>query len=181
MDPKQNANQPLDPQLQQVYDRVMGVNVSGQPATPPTPATSQPTPPPTAPTTEPTGEPTAPTTPPMPENPVTPVPPVENPPTNPAPSQPTPPMSPAVPQTDEGSSTNPSTDALNVTMNMPNVVHRDTDTVKIGIGGSPVAAAKAKGKGISPVILILGAFVFLIIYAIFWIRFFGYSIPFISQ
>lgn len=233
MDPKQN-NQPLDPKLQQVYDKVMGTNLGDTSSTPAAPNTSTtPVTPPTSPTTQtepvlPVADPTVPQpNPAMPEPPV--MPPV-NPPTDPTLSNPqTPPefampqpVDPTIPGVQPGISTMPEptpslpemptqplvqdtsgtmatpptdevptnipsgdppaqpADTLQATM--PHMNPHDTETVKIGMGGSPVAATvKSKGKGISPVILIFGAFAFLVVYAVFWVRFFGYNIPFLTK
>lgn len=54
MDPKSNSGQPLDPKLQETYDRVMGVSLSGgatpsDTTTPTTPTPTTPTPTPTQP------------------------------------------------------------------------------------------------------------------------------------
>jgi hypothetical protein len=239
MDPKQNSNPPLDPKLQQAYDKVMGVNLSdpsagsGQVPTPTTPpatdplASSSSTPPPdpmatpVMPSTTPPGDPMAtpsmtpptdglagPSMPPaapslggndpmaagsttvnitMPTPPASPAggSPVTTelsavasatPPT-PTPSMPTTPATTAAPAIEPPPA---APDSMNATITMP--AHHDTQTVKIGIGGSPVAShAKVKGKGISPVILIFGAIAFLAVYGVFWIKFFGYNLPFLPQ
>lgn len=219
MDPKQNGNQPLDPKLQQAYDRVMGVSLTGDPqasspqgqAAPASTTPIEPTAIPAAPSLSPldpmatpsmpdpmttapaspslvgSATPTMPSAPPDPIAGVSPMVTVSLPPTEPSllpaagptvsvtptptlPEQPAPaaPM-PAMPQ-----------DSLRATINIP--VAHDNQTVKIGIGGSPVGvAAKVKGKGISPVILIFGAIAFLVVYGVFWVKFFGYSLPFMPQ
>lgn len=214
MDPKQNG-QPLDPKLQEVYDRVMGTNAAGTPSQDPAnipPQPSQPTPPPADPMQAPT--PVVPVNPavppvtepnsqPMPVSPVPDMPAQPEPMGTPLPTPDTTPTSmPGVPQmpttplpdTDDsqtGMNSAPSmpaeavpahaADTLNVTMSMP-ATHHESETVKIGMGGSPVATAvKSKGKGISPMILIFGAFAFLVVYAVFWVKFFGFSLPFLPQ
>lgn len=225
MDPKQNSNQPLDPKLQEVYDRVMGTNPSAGAPTPPS-ATDTTAVPPTMPTQPPMpatpAEPAMPTTPmaepPMPAMPtqtgdesssLPPVPPIPSVPPVPAeppmntPAQqplppmpdvtvpPTPPVSPT-PSTDDTSTTpatplpSENTDSSNTpadTMRatMPNVIQH-AETIKIGMGGSPVSSGTtAKKKGISPFVLIFGAFAFLLVYAVFWVKFFGYSLPFLTK
>lgn len=232
MDPKQNSNQPLDPKLQEVYDRVMGVNTNGDvvpptpaanpapadPTQPTTPVPADPTPMPPAasampadvlipqmtpmptaapidvplPTTPMPADPTMPTQAPMdtpatplpaepvvPELPVqpNPVPPVPTPATDPMPADPT--LSPTQPPVTPD--TAPTPDSMNANLNMPQMSHHE-ETVKIGMGGSPVGVVtKPKGKGISPLILIFGAFAFLAVYAVFWVKFFGYSLPFLPK
>ena len=76
----------------------------------------------------------------------------------------------------------PVMDSMSATINIP-VHHDSNETVKIGIGGGPVGSAVAKphGKGISPVILVFGALAFLVVYALFWVKFFGYTLPFLPK
>lgn len=225
MDPKQNSGQPLDPKLQEVYDRVMGTNPSAAASTPPSatdttavpsvmptqppmPATPAEPSTPAVPAAEPSmpAMPTAPTQtsdessslPPMPPIPSVPPVPAEPPVSTPAQS-PLPPMPdatvppvPPTPSTDDASTTPASplpaenTDSSNTpadTMHatMPNIIQH-AETIKIGMGGSPVSSGtKAKKKGISPFVLIFGAFAFLLVYAVFWVKFFGYSLPFLSK
>ncbi|HYK08382.1 MAG TPA: hypothetical protein VEW42_02695 [Candidatus Eisenbacteria bacterium] len=238
MDPKQNSNPPLDPKLQQAYDKVMGVNLS-DPAVPTTTPPTDPMATPVMPSTTPPVDPMAtsagqsvpleapagsplggasmPATPavdPMATPSMTP--PAADPmaamspagPTTVNITMPTPPASPSlggpvsaepstivgatppaampsIPTPDVGQAPAANVppaapDSMNATITMP--AHHDTQTVKIGIGGSPVAShAKVKGKGISPVILIFGAIAFLAVYGVFWIKFFGYNLPFLPQ
>lgn len=51
---------------------------------------------------------------------------------------------------------------------------------KVQINGF-VAADHQKKSGISPAIVILGVIVFLVVYSLFWIKFFGVSLPFLPQ
>lgn len=225
MDPKQSSNPPLDPKLQQAYDKVMGVNLTDPsapagavPVTPPGTIQS-----PTSPTADPAVTPPTPPVDPM-ATPIMPATPVSTPPvvdpmatvtpapdpmtavtpassTSPVgptvtvsvppaiePSSPTMPTPPATPDptlnpASPGTIQSPAApqDSMSATITMP--THHASETVKIGIGGSPVAAvAKAKHKGgISPVILIFGALAFLVVYGVFWIKFFGYNLPFLNQ
>lgn len=71
----------------------------------------------------------------------------------------------------------------------PVVMPHSTETIRIG-GTIPVeptqpslsgVAAVSPKKGISPVILILGAIVFLTVYSLFWIKFLNIPVPFINQ
>ena len=204
MDP--NANPPMDPKLKEVYDRVMGVSGGDTGAasqTLPTPQATQPTNTPTTPTASqpdatsasplPSATPQAATsdTPPSPLLDVsllsaTP----ETTPVDAAPSQPTGaptaatiPIPPAtsvdLPQQPVApTQSSESMDALKATMNMPSLAPQET--VQIGLGGSPVAPTeKVKKKGVPPLLIIFGALIFLIAYAIFWARFFGLQLPFL--
>lgn len=145
-------NAQLDPKLKEAYDRVMGT------ATPPTsPVTSTP----------------------QPVDPVVATPATPSPVTTPTVPSPVPVVTaPSVQPT-------PATSPLPVT---PVVMPHSTETVRIG-GDTPIevqhtttgVVAKEKKKGISPTILILGAIVFLAVYALFWIKFLNVPIPFLNQ
>lgn len=53
---------------------------------------------------------------------------------------------------------------------------------KMPINGFVAADANTQKKhGVSPVIIILGVIVFLVVYALFWVKFFGVSLPFLPQ
>ncbi len=158
MDPKQTAQ--LDPKLQEAYNRVMGTAV-----TPAAPATTNPLQPAVNPVT-PTPIPSAPSATPTATTTVS-VAPV------PAASATASPQQPEQP--------------LPVT---PVVMPHSTQTVRVGGGATPVEATPAPStgvvatstkKGISPVILILGAVVFFLVYSLFWIKFLNVPVPFINQ
>lgn len=187
MDPKQTGKS-LDPHLQAAYDRVMGLDLSGNMQTNNTGNNQMPSPSnsPTLPQ-PPMPQPSV-NEPPVPQGPVTEpgMPPIQP----PLPPQPI--IPPAMPSLDQVHSagepqagnlplpnTTPQEESLHATMNVPS---HDTETVQIGLGGSPIAAeTKTKGKGISPVILIVGAFVFLVVYVLFWVRFFNLPLPFLGK
>lgn len=70
----------------------------------------------------------------------------------------------------------------------PVVMPHSTETVRIG-GATPIevqhtttgVVVKGTKKGISPVIIALGAIVFLVVYSLFWIKFLNVPVPFINQ
>lgn len=162
MDPKQTAQ--LDPKFQEAYNRVMGTVVS--PAADPTAQPGTVTPP------------------------VTPQPAVVTPPVTPQPVMTQPVMPPSgvaptsVPPVTPGA---PAEQPLPVA---PVVMPHSTETVRVG-GSTPIepvqqnassgVVAQPTKKGISPMILLLAAIVFLLIYSIFWVRFLNVPIPFLNQ
>jgi hypothetical protein len=165
MDPKSSAQ--LDPKLQEAYNRVMGTPTG--PATPtdpaapaanPTPAPTDQigpimpnvTPDPTALTTPPTVDPTVSSTPTGPEpTPITPA----------DPTLPTPTITPEPVQPVIETPTQPTMTTVENT-------------------ASHAFVAK-KGMKISPVILIVGGIVFLLVYTLVWVKVFNLSVPFINQ
>lgn len=70
----------------------------------------------------------------------------------------------------------------------PVVMPHSTETVRIG-GNTPIEVQHTTTgtthnetkKGISPIIIILGAIVFLLVYSLFWIKFLNVPIPYINQ
>src|SRR5579859_5569231 len=114
MDPKQNSSQPLDPKLQEVYDRVMGTNPSAVTPTTPTAPIDNTTPAP----------PVMPSQPPMPTIPAE----------TPTPVMPA--VEPAMPALPTNSLPAENTDSSNTpadTMRaaMPNIIQH-AETIKIG-------------------------------------------------
>lgn len=171
MDPKQNAQ--LDPKLQEAYNRVMGT------PTPPIATPTGVTPPPVTPMPQPadalasTPQPTtSPATLPTPE--------LTKPPA--VLSTPTPSVNPSVtPASTLASPTPP-------LASTPVVVPHSVETVRVG-GNTPAATntqangtvAKEKKNGISPVIIVVGAIVFLLVYTLFWVKFLNVPLPFLNQ
>lgn len=238
MDPKQNTK-PLDPKLQEAYDRVMGISLDASATSNPSTTSSEPnvsgpgtasiTPTPTSnpsinPLTTNSGQDAAsiPATPaPSPminttdpilssspldatQNPVGPtldsVPLlVTTPPsTMPTPSDPvlstpspsdlskteptlaSPVTQPEVnPLVTEPTSLNSSAPVASESLQASIPLAHSSETVTIGslTGG----VVKKSGKGISPVLIIIGGIAFLIVYVLFWVKIFGLSLPFISQ
>lgn len=158
MDPKQTAQ--LDPKLKEAYDRVMGTptNLTTDPSQVPTQTTAS-APATTSPATLPTPELTQPVT---------------N--TIPVPATSTTPDPTTSVATTSAAPTPP-----------PVVMPHSTETVKIGGDGpapaTPVVAQAApqKKKGIPPLLIVVGAIVFLIVYSLFWVKFLNIPIPFLSQ
>lgn len=160
MDPKAAAQ--LDPKLQEAYDRVMGIHID-----PIAPATNASTLPPVP----PTGMPSAPT---MSPDSVTP------------PAMPSLPQSPANPTNTAASATVPSTPD----MSGPAIIEEQEETEKTPspvmntmentTNVKPHGFVAKGGMGISPVIVVLGAIVFLIIYTIVWIKVFNLPVPYIN-
>lgn len=198
MDPKQNTQ--LDPKLQEAYNRVMGTDTSvphdpTQPATPPT-TTPVTTPPPADPGS--IQMPAASDTPAIPPAPPT----MPTDPTQSTPSDNTPPIIPSTPQMpstqvvpDPTSPTPPTPQVPQETPaqpaapapqvpDLPEVptqeVKKEPETVHFSSTTSLSTSAKSKTK-ISPIILILGAVIFLVAYALIWIKVFGLQIPFLPQ
>lgn len=187
MDPKQNTQ--LDPKLAAVYNRVMETDttIPHDPSQQTTPVNS-PTPPPPAdpggiqlpnlsdtPPTMPNG---LPNTPPV-------IPPTDTPPVPPAPaaaSTPAQPIETTTPQvattaTVEMQATQPIAQVTTAVTPVdatekPETVHITTSVHTTG--------EKKKVK-ISPVILILGGVVFLVAYALIWVKVFGLQLPFLPQ
>lgn len=183
MDPKQQLNQ-LDPKLKEAYERVMGTPVGATPAQPgtPTAATSAPTP-------------AAPQ--PMPANQfaggTTPVQAAQSPQTMPPnpPQMPTvQPIQPAMPATATPPHVQPPVQppaAFGTTQPaaVPAVgAHPTPPQGKPGAASHGFVAGK-KGLRMSPVLLIVGGIIFLLVYTVFWLKFFNiplpFPIPFLSQ
>lgn len=153
----------LDPKLKEMYNRVMNTPVAPPPTggMPPPPAPDpmqQPTP--TSPTSPNSSDPTAGQQNPTPQMPV-PSDPVAPPP--PQPQEPTPPTS--IPET-------PATTQMHAAIPMTTAPKPISAAI---VGGS----AKKKGMSIFPVILALGGIIFLVVYSVFWIKFFNLKIPFL--
>ncbi|HEX7042483.1 MAG TPA: hypothetical protein VF189_04490 [Patescibacteria group bacterium] len=118
------------------------------------------------------------------------VPTIPNAPTVPSPQVSPSPQDPTMPSMTQtpAPSLSPSMPASNPPLPVaPVVMPHSTETIKIG-GGNPQPVASPQGmvakptkKGISPVILILGAVVFLVAYTLFWVKFLNVPIPFINQ
>lgn len=191
MDPNQNTNppttpKPLDPKLQEAYDRVMGTSLDQLQTPPSDPAPASPTPDQvTPPMPTPSDIPMTPPMPqPAPQDPAQPL--------VPQPVIPTPtdiPMTPSMPQPgpqDHGPAVQealatpaqpaPPTESLAATIPVAAVIPHSQETVTIG----QVTQQKTK-KGISPLLIIFGGIVFLIVYVLFWVKIFGLPIPFLSQ
>lgn len=143
MDPKSSA--PLDPKLQEAYNKVMGTQVPA--TTPPADTTSLATPPQTMPSmpTAPTAMPTDTSMSSMSSAPL------------PTPTEPTMPAS---------------TETVSVG-NAPTISY---DNVTPAQGFS---ADKKKMK-ISPIILVIGGIVFLVVYSLVWIKVFNLQVPYIN-
>lgn len=154
MDPKQSAQ--LDPKLQEAYDRVMGLTLE-QPAPQPSPQ-----PPVTA--VEPTQ--------------ITPSPPVASTPTL---NQPVTVTSTALPTT-----ISPETDTAPVPSQLPQMsasaldAMSPTPTTPVHKKMHAFIAKKTADFKVSPVILIVGAIAFLLIYTVIWVKVFNLSVPLIN-
>jgi hypothetical protein len=152
MDPKQHAAQ-LDPKMKEAYDKVMNTVIAASPTpttTPPTPGTS---PIQGTATQKPTNPPmTPPITPSSVPPPITTTVSVSRPVTQPTITQVTSPVSPTA--------------------------HREPE--KVHIGGAPTGfTTKKQSAGISPVFYVIGAIIFLVVYTIFWLKFFQIPVPFL--
>ncbi len=194
MNPKPQTNQPLDPKLKEAYDRVMGISLSDDhEAISPTPMPSS------IPdvTTEshasimpeqnmldvntqalpdPLAQSISQTTPILSTSPEPSIPTVV--------SEPTLPINPTLQQNiPQDPQQDQNMQPLQSTVSLPKVSQHDTETINIGAEGSPVAVSmvSTKHKGISPIILIVAAVSFLIVYGVFWVRFFNYSLPFLPK
>lgn len=159
MDPKQ-AGQPLDPKLQEAYNKVMGIPTTGTPTPPaqnPAPTTTITTPNVTVSATQvPTTPPPAPTEPPVMTS------------------------TPVMPEPITPPAQNPSVQTVQATIPVSGA------TVHVGATVEPtthgfVAKDKKSGMKISPVILILGGVVFFIVYALIWVKVFNLQLPFLPQ
>lgn len=155
MDP--NSSTPLDPKLQEAYNKVMGTQV---PPIVPADTTPLATPPQTTPDIPVTSS--IPSTPPvMPSDPMSAA-------TMPANSLPTPTEPLPTPATNSA----PAMETVSVG-NAPTISY---DNVTPAQGFS---ADKKKMK-ISPVILVIGGIVFLIVYSLVWIKVFNLQVPYIN-
>ena len=146
MDPKSST--PLDPKLQDAYNKVMGTQVP--PATP-SETTPLATPPQTTPDT------------PMPTSPA-------------MPADMTPPAMPSTPLPTPTEPSAPVNASPMETVSVGNTPTISYDNVTPTQGFS---ADKKKMK-ISPVILIIGGIVFLIVYSLVWIKVFNLQVPYIN-
>lgn len=173
MDPKQNAQ--LDPKLQEAYNRVMGTPTIPSDTTTPSVAAPQAI---SNSSVAPVGLSTS--------SPATlPAPDLTQPSTTP--NSPTSPIPVATPI---GTSQNTTPSLATPTSSPPSpiVMPHSTETVRVG-GSAPAPSsstvdttvAKEKKKGISPVLIIVGAIVFLLVYTLFWVKFLNVPIPFLSQ
>lgn len=168
MDPKSSAQ--LDPKLQEAYNRVMGTPTGPQtipdPATP-IPGTTSPTDQtgpimpnvtidPTSPGAPTTSDPTMPPAPtpttPEPTAPITPIDPTPTPPTAPVPME---------------------------TVETPG--QPKMTTVENTASVKSQAFSAKKSMKVSPVILLVGAVAFLLVYTMVWVKVFGLQLPFLPQ
>jgi hypothetical protein len=142
MDPKSST--PLDPKLQEAYNKVMGTQIpQNSHSTPPSLATPPQTVPNMPTTPSDTSLPPAVVTPPLP-----------------TPEEPSMPVS----------ATNMETVSVG---NTPTVSY-DSPTPTQGF------SAEKKKMKVSPVILVIGGIVFLIVYSIIWIKVFNLQVPYIN-
>ncbi|MDE2590645.1 MAG: hypothetical protein KGL95_13385 [Patescibacteria group bacterium] len=176
MDPKQQLNQ-LDPKLKEAYERVMGTPVSNSPTQPATQT------PPSVPPQTPAPNAAPPPPPPPTQNQSVPSP-TQTP--APPPIQPTPISPVGNPHMQPGASLNPfGTQApqpgSNATPTQPG--HAATPA-KPGTASHGFVANK-RGLHFSPLLLIVGGIFFLLVYTVFWLKFFNiplpFPIPFLSQ
>ncbi|MBI2074803.1 MAG: hypothetical protein HYT83_03145 [Candidatus Levybacteria bacterium] len=119
-------------------------------------------------------------TPPSPtSNPTAPEPvvPVSTPPANPIPkptqSPMTNPVTPVAPQ--------PAAQEPVMAVTPEPIPSQPTASVESKIPISGFVAPEQKKHGISPLIIVLGMLVFFVVYALFWVKFFGVSLPFLPQ
>lgn len=139
----------LDPKLKDMYNRVMNT----------------PIPPPVSPSPI-QGDPADPTIPPQPE-------------TNVSPSAPVPPLQPEVPMPTPVTQPEPTpiesgqTTEVHATMPLPQQPPRPVSAVVVG------GSQSHGGKSFLPILLGFGAIIFFAVYAIFWVKFFNLSVPFL--
>ena len=148
----------MDPKVKEAYDKVMT-----SPIPPPSSGTQPSSPKPAVP---------SPTTPSSTAAPVTP--------SSPSPVNPVQPISPAQPSATTATlpQQTPPTPTIVAATPQPNPIRREPE--KIHIGGTPHGAAvQKKSSGISPVIYIICAILFLAVYTVFWLKFFNVPIPFL--
>jgi hypothetical protein len=169
MDPKQQVNQ-LDPKLKEAYERVMGTPVGGTSPQPASPAPAIPNQPIAA----------MPAATPMPPNPPTisaGMPNLTAPQGAPQPAMP-------IPQANAHIQQNPVTNPFGMPAQQPSPAVPAATSAPVpnkqGPGSHGFVANK-KGLHISPLILILGGIVFLLVYTVFWFKFFNIPLPFIGQ
>jgi uncharacterized membrane protein len=158
MDPQKLSN--LDPKLRDAYQRVMGTTIPDPqtPASTPVQAPTQPTDQPTIPTTDPTPAPQ-----PQPEPAI--------------PQMPTP-----EPQSIPTSQPDPTQPASNFTQMNSEIA---APTVGASNFASPAfqtqsMAIKKKSK-IMPILFVFLGLIFLVIYTLFWTKFFNFKLPFLPQ
>ena len=161
----QNSSQQLDPKLKEIYEKVMGAPNSSQNSAPPDSSQAKPASPPPPATVianatpkNPLAPPPIPTPPPIVPQPVQPVPPAQ---TMPTPAQ-TQPMQAAVP-----GSVAPSFSLSHI--QAPSATSMPT-------AGIPAEKKKSSKK----VFLVIGGVIFLLIYAVFWVKVFGIKLPFLG-
>lgn len=106
-------------------------------------------------------------------------------PNNPTPSVTTPVVPSTVVQTPSAQPVNPaahtvpSTPTIVAGMPQPSTVRREPEKIHIGSVPNTTAAKKKTSNGISPIIYIIGGFIFLVVYTIFWLKFFNVPVPFL--
>ena len=179
MDPKQQINQ-LDPKLKEAYERVMGTPVGGAQAAQPN-------------GTIPSTQPPAPATP-VQSAPSAPMPPA--PPAPPAPNQAAPamphftspqPMPQPVMPMSQGAPAHVQQNPAANPFGLPAQPQApSTPSAAPAAQGKPGAAshgfvANKKGLHISPIILIVAGVIFLLVYTVFWFKFFNIPLPLIGQ
>ena len=166
MDPKSSTQ--LDPKLQEAYNRVMGTP-TGNDVTQPTTATNS--------TLTPSSLPTDQAGPVMPN--VTPI-------SDATVTNPVPTANPVIPDPiNTPAAIDPMANVTPPVIETPPVTIETSQptmsTVENTASVKSQAFSAKKGMKVSPVILIVGAIVFLIVYTLIWVKVFGLQIPFLPQ